>query len=970
MVVDSPREVFKYDAFISYSWVPDKRLASYLQKAVHGFARPWYRRRSVRIFLDVTGLTTPEAWIGIQAALKSSRHLILLASPGAVESGWVDRELAYWRSLNRRPPTIVLTEGEIHWSKDGNDFDWTSTTAIPKVLSKAYSEEPLHWDAKEATTALSPRNPNLQQIAAAIYAELTGRELYDVIGDDVRAHRRNIAYAIAAVAFTTTAVGVAAYVQSQRAIQQRLVIAHKLRAESDLLEVLRRDQLHNSALLAADALRGFQALGVWSIEADQALRARVALVSTPTPLGKTQWRPYLVSSSSTTGIQFVGTESQQGCSPTTGGDPACSGELCVVKSPAALVTCLKMDFPVRSVLADDPRLLTWGGADRICTGFYAAATGVTTTYCSRLPSRLVRITGVASGKVLLTTEQHVCELEGARIGRELNCQTLPADHGKELSSPSGRFVATLKNERTCLFSVSEWLGRDRIPKCSGGAFASDVAAVDDDGKWVLAQTTGRTLRRVDQIGQIKWSVAMPATIKHVVVSPQSRMVAVVSWDFRSNDNRISVLDLESGEVLASLRHQGRISGASFSRDGRRLLSTSGDYMPSDKTASVWDPRTGEELRRLVHTDDVSVGSFVSDGGDTVLTVTAAGLVQSWPTERSDYAEPTRLGERVRLLALNSSGDLAIAGSSRICLRQAATGKESCWSAADPAAVSISAPGRLTYVAGNKLCQLTAGVADAQCFDLKSVSQVALSSTRPLVAQMKEEGLCVGSFSTTGVLTQSSCRTFGSRGNVSAMSDNGVAVAVEGESADTRQIVVQGETRRPLPISRPAGGIAYEAFSGQGDLYAYTDDGIPDGSTVRVVSTVNGALVWSRRLPARVLSLAFSSNGRYLATGTASGRGDVHVWDWKSDTEVARLPHRLPVTSIAFSEDGRTLYSASNEQVEFESRWRSWSVGYQTLLTVTCDRLLPLVVAGSRTIDLQRFSASAFRADCESTLRMN
>ena len=72
-----------YDAFISYSHAADGRLAPAVQAALQRLARPWYRRRALRLFRDDTGLSVnPHLWGSIEAALDGSEWFLLLSSPG------------------------------------------------------------------------------------------------------------------------------------------------------------------------------------------------------------------------------------------------------------------------------------------------------------------------------------------------------------------------------------------------------------------------------------------------------------------------------------------------------------------------------------------------------------------------------------------------------------------------------------------------------------------------------------------------------------------------------------------------------------------------------------------------------------------------------------------------------------------------------------------------------------------------
>jgi len=92
-------------------------VARALQTGLEQFAKPWYR---LRVFRDITSLSAnPGLWSSIERALASSAWLVLMASPEAARSPWVDREVAWWRA-NKSPQRllVVLTEGEFAWEED------------------------------------------------------------------------------------------------------------------------------------------------------------------------------------------------------------------------------------------------------------------------------------------------------------------------------------------------------------------------------------------------------------------------------------------------------------------------------------------------------------------------------------------------------------------------------------------------------------------------------------------------------------------------------------------------------------------------------------------------------------------------------------------------------------------------------------------------------------------------------------
>src|SRR3954451_253740 len=128
-----------FNGFISYSHAADGRLAPAIQRGLHRLAKPWHRRRALWIFRDQTGLSvTPALWSSIEAALDASEWFVLLASPDAAGSMWVNREIAHWvatKPVERILP--VLTDG--HWAWDSAAGDFTAdSTAVPAELRSVF----------------------------------------------------------------------------------------------------------------------------------------------------------------------------------------------------------------------------------------------------------------------------------------------------------------------------------------------------------------------------------------------------------------------------------------------------------------------------------------------------------------------------------------------------------------------------------------------------------------------------------------------------------------------------------------------------------------------------------------------------------------------------------------------------------------------------------------------------------------
>jgi WD40 repeat protein len=183
----------KYQGFISYSHAADGKLAPALQQALHNLAKPWYSFRLIHVFRDQTSLSAnPALWASIETALTDSEYFLLMASPEAARSKWVQQEVRWW--LANRPIDkllIVLTDGDAQWDETANDFDWTRTTALPKDLHGRFKEEPLYIDLRWAKNQdhLSLRHSQFRAAVLDLAAPLHGKPKDELDGEDVRLYR-------------------------------------------------------------------------------------------------------------------------------------------------------------------------------------------------------------------------------------------------------------------------------------------------------------------------------------------------------------------------------------------------------------------------------------------------------------------------------------------------------------------------------------------------------------------------------------------------------------------------------------------------------------------------------------------------------------------------------------------------------------------------------------------------------------
>ena len=122
MSAPSPEAAFRYSAFISYSH-SDERWARWLQTALESYRVPSHlahaqrgvaARRLSPVFRDRTDLpSATDLGVHIREALNDSASLLVICSPGASASRWVNEEIRYFRSLGRDDRIFCLiVEGE------------------------------------------------------------------------------------------------------------------------------------------------------------------------------------------------------------------------------------------------------------------------------------------------------------------------------------------------------------------------------------------------------------------------------------------------------------------------------------------------------------------------------------------------------------------------------------------------------------------------------------------------------------------------------------------------------------------------------------------------------------------------------------------------------------------------------------------------------------------------------------------
>jgi WD40 repeat protein/tRNA A-37 threonylcarbamoyl transferase component Bud32 len=185
-----------------------------------------------------------------------------------------------------------------------------------------------------------------------------------------------------------------------------------------------------------------------------------------------------------------------------------------------------------------------------------------------------------------------------------------------------------------------------------------------------------------------------------------------------------------------------------------------------------------------------------------------------------------------------------------------------------------------------------------------------TATRRMVAQWPLDGMCLGLALSMDGRTLLTSTSYGTKGRM------------------TLWRVPDGTMLASYPVDQPPLGPQASAFATTPDLQlvAY---GSPEGR-IHILDLHSGNELWSAQASKlRVTALAFSPDGRRLASAAGYEEKDIRLWDVAVGHEIGRLQgHSAFVSSLLFWPDGKRLASSSADQTI-----RIWDVGQLKCLNV-------------------------------------
>ncbi|MFI2476910.1 TIR domain-containing protein [Nocardia xishanensis] len=871
---------FDYDAFISYTH-RDRPVAAGIQKAMHRIGRRVGRLHALRVFRDATDLTaSPDLWAKVTNAMDRARYLIVVLSPHAVTSGWVNKEVAHW--LRKRGPDrllFVVAGGRLVWDEAAGRFDPDrSDVALPALTEPGVLvAEPFYVDVSD-DAPWDPSAPMFREKVTDLAAPIHGKPKYELASDDVREQRRfrrlrrAVLGGLILLTICAVAAAVLALVQRQEAVHQRNeAVAQRLVVEAQSMLAGTRpggDVRAIQKLLAAHEIASKPDEGAL-LDALIARRDEVTVLEGTAPVREARF--------SSDGQRIAASDGH-----TVQIWNANNGQL-------LSRTVIEQEGEVDAVaFSADLRRITSGGDDGT-----------------------VRLWDTTTGQPITPP----------LIGHEHQVYDVAL-------SPDGQRIVSSGWDST----VRRWdavTGQPIGPPLTGG---SQNVAFSPNGQWIVS-TTGNAVQVWDmntgeRIGEPITGFEGP--VESVAFSPDGHRIVVGSGRI---EGTVQIWDLDThqpvGQPMTGLDtkpgYEDEVWSLAFSPDGQQIVS--GDQ---DGTVRLWDATTTQPIREPItgHEGAVSSVGFSPDGRSLV-SGGQDGTVRVW------HADPdTSIGRPV--IKPSERAEIAAFSADRRYIVTRSGGIMQVWDTntgqpigqrliGNPEAVKAvaSSPDGQQVVTGGegsiRLWRTDTGqsIGDAITGHEGPVRAVAFSQDGQRIAAGGNDG-------TVRLWDPTTRRTIGA-----PLTGHRNAVKTVTFSSDGHRIMTSDSddirlwdaaTGEPIGEPMTTGPVQAIAMSPDGTRIVAGGDGVQflDGGT-------NQRLSWSPPTGTSdtVHRLAFSPDGKRIV----SGSHDKTLQLWNADTgEPIGQPiagHEDAVWSVAFSPDGRYIVSGSGSSYYSDTTVRLW-----------------------------------------------
>jgi WD40 repeat protein len=883
---------FRYDAFISYSR-KDREFAAKLEKTLKSYRPPKdlpVPQRFLRVFRDEEDLTGVEYHASIESHLKDSAKLVLVCSPQARRSAYVNDEIVrFARSHDANDIIPVLLAG-IPNNQASDDQE--SDKAFPEALCQLQRMPLVTSDFRRIFAGRRDKVHKGAYEGAwhALLANLYNRQRSEIEQREKKrqAGVRKLALGAAtAILVVLSAALVYALISRQEAVRQRGIAEQKQREAETERELAvkaaeaekrarqaeeqqrrladERRQLAESRQLAAGAMAQLGA----DPEISVLLAVEAARIS-PTAEAQDALRKALPD-------LYLQKTFRAHQNPVTGAQLSPDGRVLVTADGLGYVGFWDARSGKLKSMQRGHQLPIWqivfnpNGALAVTTSWdrTAAIWNIERgKEVARITDHADHVTAgsfSADGKLLVTagTDRSARLWEIAPQLKALGILTHEAPVVNVAFSRDGEWIITASGDDT----VQVWAKESLKPVYAvKGALSFPLLSRDD--RWVIIPRAHQPPLLWD-LAESRLRAESGAELARMLGSgldPKSRFVVT------HRENVALVWDALSGKTVAELRgHGDKIRQVQFSPDGNWLVTAS-----ADRTARLWATRRWVPVATLKgHSDGVHDAQFSPDGKSIVTA--GDSTARLWEVDGNRPVIEFNPQERdLRAVSVSPRGDIAIAASinNTVSFWIVRTGESM------PARCRHERPVLSAEFSSDQKLVVSAS------FDKTARVWTWTPFACSLAAQLSGHGAEVAS------------ATF-------SPDPRYVATASGDGSARIWQWSSQKLLRELRGHARIVSSIAYSRDGAR--LVTASADG-----TARVWHAGSGALIaLLKHHRAPVQRARFSRDGRFIAT--ASLDHSVSVWEARDGKLVAELKgHQGPVRDAVFNVDGKFLLSVSDD----------------------------------------------------------
>lgn len=403
-----------------------------------------------------------------------------------------------------------------------------------------------------------------------------------------------------------------------------------------------------------------------------------------------------------------------------------------------------------------------------------------------------------------------------------------------------------------------------------------AVSFSNDGRYIVASSSGNNNSQIWDIQTGHKVLSLQGHydyVNHSSFCPQDKYLAS-----GSSDNRIIIWDVKQGKQIRELiGHTSKVNSVSFDFNGNRLASAS-----SDKTIRMWDLYESTESTIIKGEHGYISCADINPNGDMIISSSRSnGVLHVWDKES---------GKEIRTLNGHTGFVFTVAFSpngERI-LSAAMDNTIRLWSAKDGTLIQ-------TYKCGNHI----KGIA---CF----------SPDEKLIAFGDGTVLKIIDVQ-SGKLLKELCARKDNKANVFTENISSIAFSPDGKYVATAtycDMTIRVWNMETDSIVRVFNGhrdaVTSISFNPKGDKLV---SGAYD-KTIRIWSMEKDNYEIMRMEGNGFYSVSYSPDGRYISGG---GWPDVYVWDAESGVKVQLFKgHTSKINSVKFNSNGRNIISSSED----------------------------------------------------------